>query len=133
MARIALPPAELAAAIVLQRQGTIVIVEACKLFSRRRVATTACAVLPAPGIVGIAQRSRVEDVLSRRQEASIVATVPYCGITEKRFAAPDASTQNFAVSSTEPTRMALQTLKKLGKSSDVEFCRQKMDTVRWHS
>jgi len=52
MARIALPPAELAAAIVLQRQGTIVIMEACKLFSRRRVATTACAVLPAPGIVG---------------------------------------------------------------------------------
>ena len=42
----------LAAAIVLQRQGTIVIMEACKLFSRRRVATTACAVLPAPGIVG---------------------------------------------------------------------------------
>jgi len=44
--------AELAAAIVLQRQGTIVIMEACKLFSRRRVATMACAVLPAPGIVG---------------------------------------------------------------------------------
>ena len=52
MARIALPPAELSAAIVLQRQGTIVIMKACKLFSRRRVATTACAVLPAPGIVG---------------------------------------------------------------------------------
>ena len=55
MARIALPTAELAAvaaAIVLQRQGTIVIMEACKLFSRRRVATTACDVLPAPGIVG---------------------------------------------------------------------------------
>ena len=45
-------PAELAAAIVLQRQGTIVIMEACKLSSRRRVATTACAVLPTPGIVG---------------------------------------------------------------------------------
>jgi hypothetical protein len=45
-------PAELVGAIVLQRQGTIVIMEACKLFSRRRVATTACAVLPAPGIVG---------------------------------------------------------------------------------
>ena len=52
MAWIALPPAELAAAILLQRQGTIVTMEACKLFSRRRVATTACAVLPAPGIVG---------------------------------------------------------------------------------
>src|SRR5882762_1429760 len=52
MARIALLPAELVTAIVLQRQGTIVIMEACKLFSRRRVATTACAVLPAPGIVG---------------------------------------------------------------------------------
>ena len=52
MARIAFPRLELAAAIVLQRQGTIVIMEACKLFSRRRVATMACAVLPAPGIVG---------------------------------------------------------------------------------
>jgi hypothetical protein len=46
-----LTAAELAAAIVLQRQGTIVIMEACKLFSRPRVATTACGVLPAPGIV----------------------------------------------------------------------------------
>ena len=46
------PPRLNSAAIVLQRQGTIVIMEACKLFSRRRVATTACAVLPAPGIVG---------------------------------------------------------------------------------
>jgi hypothetical protein len=40
------------AGVVLQRHGTIVIMEACKLFSRRRVATTACAVLPTPGIVG---------------------------------------------------------------------------------
>src|SRR5260370_28199200 len=40
MARIALPPAELAAAIVLQTQRTIVIIEACKLFSRPRVAAT---------------------------------------------------------------------------------------------
>ena len=40
------------AAIVLQRLGTIVIIEACKLSSRQRVATTACDVLPAPGIVG---------------------------------------------------------------------------------
>src|SRR6266851_9079503 len=38
--------AELAAAIVLQRHGTIVIMEACKLSSRRRVESTACAVLP---------------------------------------------------------------------------------------
>ncbi len=45
-------PAELAAVIVLHRHGTIVIMEACKLSSRRRVATTACAVLLAPGIVG---------------------------------------------------------------------------------
>ena len=39
-------------AIVLQRHGTIVIMEACKLSSRRRVEWTACAVLPTPGIVG---------------------------------------------------------------------------------
>ena len=39
------------AAIVLHRHGTIAIMKACKLFSRRRVAKTACAVLPAPGIV----------------------------------------------------------------------------------
>jgi len=52
MARIALPPAELAPAIVLQRQGTIVMMESCKLSSRRRVEATACAVLLAPGIVG---------------------------------------------------------------------------------
>src|SRR5260370_41201134 len=38
--------------IVLQWHGTIVIMEACKLSSRRRVAWTGCAVLPAPGIVG---------------------------------------------------------------------------------
>jgi hypothetical protein len=50
--RLRLPSAELAAAIVLQRLGTIVIMEACKLSSRQRVATTACDVLPAPGIVG---------------------------------------------------------------------------------
>ena len=39
-------------AIVLPIHGTIVIMKACKLFSKRRVATTACAVLPALGIVG---------------------------------------------------------------------------------
>jgi hypothetical protein len=39
-------------AIVLHRHGRIVIMDTCKLFSRRRVATTACAVLPTPGIVG---------------------------------------------------------------------------------
>jgi hypothetical protein len=46
-----IPSAELAAAIVLPRLGTIVIMEACKVSSRRRVEATACAVLPAPGIV----------------------------------------------------------------------------------
>jgi hypothetical protein len=45
------PSAELAAAIVLQRYGTIVIMEACKLSSRRRVEATASAVLPTLGIV----------------------------------------------------------------------------------
>jgi hypothetical protein len=40
------------AAIVLRRHGTIVIMERCKLSSRRRVEWTACAVLPTPGIVG---------------------------------------------------------------------------------
>src|SRR5260370_1409715 len=45
-------PAELAARpSSCKRHGTIVIMEACRLFSRRRVATTACAVLPTPGIV----------------------------------------------------------------------------------
>jgi hypothetical protein len=44
--------AELAAAIVLQRHRTIVIMEACKLSSRRRAEWMACAVLPTPGIVG---------------------------------------------------------------------------------
>jgi hypothetical protein len=39
------------AAIVLQRHATIVIMEACKLSSRRRVESTVCAVLPALGIV----------------------------------------------------------------------------------
>jgi hypothetical protein len=48
----AFTPAELAVAIVLQRLETIVIMEACKLSSRQRVATTVCDVLPAPGIVG---------------------------------------------------------------------------------
>src|ERR1035441_5775055 len=43
---------ELPAGIVLHGYGTIVIMKACKLSSRRRVATTACAVSPAPGIVG---------------------------------------------------------------------------------
>lgn len=51
-ARIPFTPVERAAAIALQRLGTIVIMEACKLSSRQQVATTACAVLPAPGIVG---------------------------------------------------------------------------------
>src|ERR1700689_1406538 len=46
------PSAELAAAIVLQRHRRIVIMEGCKLSSRRRVEWMACAVLPAPGIVG---------------------------------------------------------------------------------
>jgi hypothetical protein len=54
MTRIALPTAELAAAIALQGHGTIIIMEARVLSSRRRVATTAYAVLPARGIVGIA-------------------------------------------------------------------------------
>ena len=40
------------AVIVLHRHGRIVIMEACRLSSRRRVATTACAVLLTPGIVG---------------------------------------------------------------------------------
>jgi hypothetical protein len=48
----ALRSAELAAAIVLQRLGTIVIMEPCKLSLMRRVEATACAVLPTPGIVG---------------------------------------------------------------------------------
>jgi hypothetical protein len=39
-------------AIVLRRHGTIVIMEACKLSSRRRVEWTDCAALPTPGIVG---------------------------------------------------------------------------------
>ena len=38
------------AAIVLPRHGTIVVMEACKLLSKRRGATRACAVLPAPAI-----------------------------------------------------------------------------------
>jgi len=42
---------ELATAIVLHRQGRMVIMDACKLCSRRRGVTTACAVLPTPGIV----------------------------------------------------------------------------------
>ena len=46
------PSAEVAAAIVLQRHGTMVIMEACKLFSRRRVEWMVCGVLPMPGIVG---------------------------------------------------------------------------------
>jgi hypothetical protein len=46
------PSAELAATIVLQRQGPIVIMDRCKLSSRQRVEWTACAVLPKPGIVG---------------------------------------------------------------------------------
>ena len=53
MAGVALPPpAEVAVATVSHGYGTIIIIEACKLFSRRQVATTACAILPAPGIVG---------------------------------------------------------------------------------
>ena len=40
------------AAIVLRRHGMIVIMEECKLSSRRLVEWTACAVLPTPGIVG---------------------------------------------------------------------------------
>jgi hypothetical protein len=40
------------AAIILHKDGTIVIMEACKLSSRQRVATTAYAALPARGIVG---------------------------------------------------------------------------------
>jgi hypothetical protein len=48
------PPAAVVirAAIALQRLGTIVIMVACKLSSKQRVATTACDVLPAPGIAG---------------------------------------------------------------------------------
>jgi hypothetical protein len=42
---------ELAAAIVLQRHGTVVIMEACKLFSRQLVEWRASAALPTLGIV----------------------------------------------------------------------------------
>jgi hypothetical protein len=40
------------AATILHKDGTIVTMEACKLSSKRRVATTACAALPRHGIVG---------------------------------------------------------------------------------
>jgi len=39
-------------AIVLHRHGRMVMMDACKLSSRRQVVTTAYAVLPTPGIVG---------------------------------------------------------------------------------
>ena len=45
-------PVELAAVVVLPGRGTLVIMEACALSSRQRAASTACAVLPLPGIVG---------------------------------------------------------------------------------
>jgi hypothetical protein len=48
---IALAP-EVVVAPVLHEEGTIVIMEACKLSSRRQVAATACAILPAPGVGG---------------------------------------------------------------------------------
>jgi hypothetical protein len=39
-------------ALILHRHGRIVMMDACKLSSRLRVASTACAVLPTPGTVG---------------------------------------------------------------------------------
>ena len=42
---------ELGAAVVLRGGGTLVIMEACALSSKRRAASTACAVLRLPGIV----------------------------------------------------------------------------------
>jgi hypothetical protein len=39
------------AAIILHKNRVMVIMEACKLSSKRRVATTACAALRTPGIV----------------------------------------------------------------------------------
>ena len=45
-------PVALAPAVVLPGRGTLVIMEACALSSRQRAASTACAILPLPGIVG---------------------------------------------------------------------------------
>jgi hypothetical protein len=45
-------PFELVAAVVLPGRPTLVIMEACALSSRQREASTACAILPLPGIVG---------------------------------------------------------------------------------
>ena len=45
-------PVETAAAVVLLGRGTLVIMEACALSSRQQAASTACDVLPLPGIVG---------------------------------------------------------------------------------